>query len=148
MILDANTPGVETQLGTPNMDFAGPGIGAGGSNGQPGQNAIAKGTVLIVSDDNNPVAPLSYTGTSLITFTFDDLVNTKSIELLNVAVVGWQIELFDIDNNSIQTIVVPILGYNSIQTLKKPLNIFNLFIILYISFTINTNYTKKVTSNN
>lgn len=121
MIFDADVPSAgDTGLGTPNMDFAGPGVGAGGQLGMPGQNDTARGKVLIVSQDNNSLAPLSYAGNSLVTFTFDDPVNTVSMDFLSVEQNGWQVELFDSGGTSIIVYAVSNLGRNSIQTRNIP----------------------------
>ncbi len=47
----------QSALGTPNEDFAGPGVGAGGSSGAPGENEMTHGSVLLVArnlTDSNP----------------------------------------------------------------------------------------------
>lgn len=50
VIFDSSNPtGGDTDLGTPNEDFGGPGIGDGGSAGQPFQNDKALGKLLIVA---------------------------------------------------------------------------------------------------
>lgn len=53
----ANPTGGDTDIGTPNMDFAGPGTGAGGGSGQPGENAVALGNLLIIAENVIDVAP-------------------------------------------------------------------------------------------
>ncbi len=47
---DAPTGG-DWDLGTPNQDFGGPGIGAGGESGAPGQNDTALGNLLISAEN-------------------------------------------------------------------------------------------------
>ena len=52
MIFDSAVPsGGDSDLGTPNKTFGGPGIGAGGENMQPYENADALGKILILSED-------------------------------------------------------------------------------------------------
>ena len=91
-------PGCE-DLGTPNQDFAGPGIGNGGESGQPGQNSIFQGNLLIVAENvvdlNNDTFvdhPDDEAGGGFITFDFDVDVNLISVTLI------------DIDNNESCTI--------------------------------------------
>ncbi len=48
----AHPTGDNRDLGTPNEDFGGPGIGAGGHRGKPGENAIPLGNVLIIADND------------------------------------------------------------------------------------------------
>jgi len=53
LIFDSSVPtGDDFDLGTPNMQFGGPGIGAGGRSG-PFQNDEARGKVLIVAENLN-----------------------------------------------------------------------------------------------
>lgn len=52
LIFDSSTPtGGDSDLGTPNETFGGPGIGEGGEVGQPFQNDEALGHLLIVGGD-------------------------------------------------------------------------------------------------
>jgi len=52
MVFDSAAPtGGDSDLGTPNQTFGGPGIGAGGMAGQPYQNDEAFGKILILSED-------------------------------------------------------------------------------------------------
>jgi hypothetical protein len=56
LIFDSrNTTGGDTDLGTPNQSFGGPGVGRGGEVGQPYENPVALGNVLIVAEDLNGV---------------------------------------------------------------------------------------------
>jgi len=50
MIFDTATPNGDKDLGTPNSDFGGPGIGDGGAADMPGRNGLPRGQILIVSD--------------------------------------------------------------------------------------------------
>jgi hypothetical protein len=53
IVFDSADPtGGDFDLGTPNEDFGGPGIGAGGEEGEPGANAEALGKVLIIAEDD------------------------------------------------------------------------------------------------
>jgi len=52
IIFDSSNPsGNDPDLGTPNTDFAGPGVGNGGKSGMPGQNDKSWGHLLIVAED-------------------------------------------------------------------------------------------------
>jgi hypothetical protein len=54
IIFDSSTPtGEDYDLGTPNEDFGGPGIGDAGKDGSPYENNTALGNVLIVAEDLN-----------------------------------------------------------------------------------------------
>ncbi len=57
IIFDSSNPtGEDWDLGTPNQDFGGPGIGYGGKEEQPGENFKSYGHLLIVAEniiDNN-----------------------------------------------------------------------------------------------
>jgi hypothetical protein len=58
IIFDSAAPtGGDPDLGTPNVDFGGPGIGSGGSSGEPGENAEALGNLLIVAENIQDTAP-------------------------------------------------------------------------------------------
>lgn len=52
IIFDSSSPtGQDWDLGTPSQDFGGPGIGSGGLAGEPGENAVALGNLLIIAED-------------------------------------------------------------------------------------------------
>jgi outer membrane protein assembly factor BamB len=52
ILFDSGNPtGGDFDLGTPNQDFGGPGIGAGGRQGQPGQNSVALGNLVIIAQN-------------------------------------------------------------------------------------------------
>jgi hypothetical protein len=72
MIFDTGFPtGGDVDLGTPNSDFGGPGIGLGGGAGRPGRNGLPRGQVLIISEDGNSGDPNDYDGGGVIEFLFD-----------------------------------------------------------------------------
>ncbi len=53
IIFDSDYPsGGDLDLGTPNQDFDGPGLGAGGRIGQPGANSLELGNLLILAENN------------------------------------------------------------------------------------------------
>ena len=84
MIFDsANITGGDVDLGTPNVDFGGPGIGVGGGLGAPGVNANALGNVLILSEDNDSADPNDRSEGGTFIFDFDSSVSVEQIELLD-----------------------------------------------------------------
>jgi hypothetical protein len=95
VLFDSSNPtGGDVDLGTPNEDFGGPGIGAGGEAGTPGQNDEALGFLLIVeensTDDNGdgiidggaPNAPDDAVGVT-ISLTFENPVTILSADLID-----------------------------------------------------------------
>jgi hypothetical protein len=53
IVFDSEDPsGGDVDLGTPNEDFDGPGEGAGGEDGEDGENDAALGKVLIIAEDD------------------------------------------------------------------------------------------------
>ena len=84
MIFDsANPSGNQPALGTPNQAYGGPGQGAGGMNGAPGQNSRALGKVLMISSDNNASNPAAGGGT--LALTFDTPIHIDEVQILNSA---------------------------------------------------------------
>lgn len=58
MIFDSSNPtGNDPDLGTPNEDFGGPGIGAGGESGKPYENSVSLGKILIITEDFDSTDP-------------------------------------------------------------------------------------------
>ncbi len=85
MVFDsANPTGGDLDLGTPNGDFGGAGVGAGGEFGQPGQNSVLLGKVLILTEDLDQANPNDNDGGGTIVFTFDDPVTLHSVGILDV----------------------------------------------------------------
>ena len=59
MIFNTSNPtGGDSDLGTPNQAFGGPGIGVGGGTSMPGTNNTPLGKVLIVAENNNSAVPM------------------------------------------------------------------------------------------
>lgn len=85
MIFDsANPTGGDPDLGTPNQDFGGPGVGSGGGAGTPGENSLPLGKVLILSEDRDSGDPDDNAGGGRLIFTFDVEVDVASVSLLDV----------------------------------------------------------------
>ena len=84
MVFDSGNPtGCDTDLGTPNSAFGGPGIGIGGHNG-PGVNSTALQNVLIISEDGNSNYPDDNAGGGTLIFSFDDPVMLDEVGLLDI----------------------------------------------------------------
>ncbi len=92
IIFDSNNPpSHDLDLGTPNQDFAGPGVGVGGEIGAPYPNDVAHNNLLIVQEnnvdaDNNDIYddPDDEAGGSVIDFLFDSPVDPTSITLIDI----------------------------------------------------------------
>lgn len=126
IVFDSQAPtGNDADLGTPNEDFDGPGVGSGGGQGAPGENARSYGNLLIIAED-------------LCDRNSDDLVDDPDDEAcggvyifdFESAVQVMNVVLIDIDHNEsaevrlygiaglIATIPASALGNNSVQSLN------------------------------
>ncbi len=76
--------GGDNDLGTPNQDFGGPGVGDGGKAGMPGENSQALGKVLIISEDNKPANPDDNGGGGTVVFTFDLGIRMDEVHILDI----------------------------------------------------------------
>ncbi len=94
-------------LGTPNEQYGGPGIGAGGVN-----NTEFQGNALIVSKDCG--VPNETEGQLI--FTFDCSVTIKTVDLLDMKCGESEIELYDEHHNLIEYLPIPGYGVNSFNT--------------------------------
>jgi hypothetical protein len=84
MIFNSAAPtGGDEDLGTPNADFGGPGIGKGGKSGMLFPNDRPHGNVLIISEDGNSTNPDDNKFGGVITFDFDPPMDLHSIGLLD-----------------------------------------------------------------
>lgn len=114
-------PGCE-DLGTPNQDFFGPGIGDGGKSGMAGQNSIFQGNLLIVAenlvDNNNDTFvdhPDDEAGGGAITFVFDVEVNLLTMTLIDIdSNESCTIDCYN-NNVLVNTVNAQALGNNSYQ---------------------------------
>ena len=126
MIFDTATPNGDKDLGTPNSDFGGPGIGDGGAADMPGRNGLPRGQILIVSEDGNPDDPNDYDGPSIIDFVFDPpmpLVTEVHILDIDNPANGGFVTAYDADGIEIQSQPLLPLGNNSFQVV--PVGAFN-----------------------
>lgn len=120
-IFDSSNPtGGDTDLGTPNAAFSGPGIGTGGASGT-GQNDVALGNLLIIQENNNSIPDddrrggdlvFGFTGPSTVTsMTIVDIDgnNSSYVELQTVnGTVSFP--LADLGDNSVQTLMINTSG--------------------------------------
>ncbi|MEJ2569884.1 MAG: PKD domain-containing protein, partial [Anaerolineales bacterium] len=121
MIFDSGNPtGNDDDLGTPNEDFGGPGVGKGGEKGAPGENSVPLGNVLILSQDANPNDPNDYYGGGTFIFEFDQPTDVFEIHILDIdtgerdgVVTGY-----DTDGKVVGREWIPALGNNSFQIMQ------------------------------
>jgi len=92
IIFDSSSPtGGDPDLGTPNVTCGGPGIGTGGEVGQPGENCVARGNLLIVAEDIGDGNgdglvddPDDEAGGGVIRFDFDFTVDLDHIVIIDI----------------------------------------------------------------
>ena len=118
MIFDSSNPtGGDFDLGSPNSDFGGPGVGSGGRAGQPGQNDTALGNVLIISEDGDQNDPDDNASGGILIFTFDTPKDVLSVDLLDVdANENSVIRAYRADGTLISSTPMNGLGNNSVKT--------------------------------
>ncbi len=125
IVFDSAGPtGGDVDLGTPNEDFGGPGIGVGGRAGQPGQNDRALGKLLVIAEDITDALPADgivddpddEAGGGVITFDFDFPVIVHRVVLVDIDVEAVH---FSLENGGslIGTAMSNDKGDNSLQTL-------------------------------
>ncbi len=121
MIFDTSNPtGNDKDLGSPNEDFGGPGVGRGGEEGMPGENSLSLDNVLILSQDANPNNPNDYYGGGSFFFEFDQPTDVYEIHILDIdsnerdgVVIGY-----DADGEVVGREWIAALGDNSFQVLQ------------------------------
>ena len=132
MIFDSAAPtGGDTDLGTPNQAFGGPGVGNGGSNNAPGRNATPMGKVLIVQENSTNTPDDNANGGSLI-FTFDYGVNIDDVQIVDIddtrrpvrskPIVMWRGatllttgKMLGLGDNSVQTVSISAAGVRRLE---------------------------------
>lgn len=111
MIFNSAAPtGGDTDLGTPNSAYGGPGIGNGGS-----ANKTALRNVLVISEDNNASNPNDNATGGTLTFTFAQPTMLDEVHLLDIDYLGSKIRLFAADGSLISDTPIPRVGDNSFQ---------------------------------
>lgn len=130
ILFDSSNPtGGDFDLGTPNEDFGGPGIGAGGGLGSPFVNQWPQGNLLIVAADlvdadgdqlvDDP-DDAENAGTSIEL----DFAAIHEVDLESITVIDFEpkqtnatITLFDPAGASVGTYMVPTPGDNGVTTI-------------------------------
>ena len=131
MIFDsANPTGGDDDLGTPNEDFGGPGIGSGGRAGVAGENAVPLGKVLIISEDGDVTDPDDDAKGGTLIFDFAHPVRVTSVGILDIdegnagtvsvfdaggAMIGSVGMADNLGNNSVQTVAVGASGVSRME---------------------------------
>jgi len=118
MIFDSSSPtGGDPDLGAPNRDFGGPGIGSGGGLGAPGENAFPLGNLLIISEDGDTGDPDDNAAGGTLVFTFDFGLRVGRIGLLDIDgnEGGATVTAYDQLGNVIASVPSAPLGNNSFQ---------------------------------
>lgn len=126
IIFDSSSPtGGDDDLGTPHEDFGGPGIGAGGASGEPGENSMEQSNVLIIpenktdaNDDGLVDDPDDEAAGGKIIFSFDDPTTVNSLRILDIEEEGAKIEFYGAGAAFLGEVAVSALGDNSAQTLE------------------------------
>jgi hypothetical protein len=119
----AHPTGGDDDLGTPNEDFGGPGIGSGGRAGQPGENSVALDKLLIIAenstdnDGNGRVdSPDDEEGGGVITFTFDTPLEVIRLFLVDMKTSPpGTVIARNAQNQIIREVGILNLGTNSVQ---------------------------------
>jgi len=125
VVFNSQTPtGGDADLGTPNVDFGGPGIGSGGSSGAPGENNRSYGNLLIIAEDlcdkdgdDLVDDPDDEANGGVYVFDFANAVQVLNVVLVDIDHDEWaKVRLYGI-NGLIGTVHASALGNNSVQSL-------------------------------
>ncbi|NER14047.1 T9SS type B sorting domain-containing protein [Leptobacterium flavescens] len=121
-IFDSSSPGAETDLGTPNAAFGGPGQGTGGIPSSAGANAIARNNILIIQDPSSATPKDLDEKGAYIFFDLSSLggVRMSRIRLIDIEAdqTDAHIELFGSDDSLIASLPIPVGGDNGISTVE------------------------------
>ncbi|MEM9291362.1 MAG: SdrD B-like domain-containing protein [Acidobacteriota bacterium] len=121
MIFDSSNPtGGDPDLGTPNQDFGGPGVGSGGGAGEAGENSQALGHLLIISEDGDSSDPDDNAGGGTLTFDFANPVDVTSVTVVDIDSneSSGTIRTFDAIGQLLTTSPMVNLGGNSVQAVS------------------------------
>ena len=120
MIFDtANPTGGDSDLGTPNETFGGPGMGVGGEVGAEGENAFGLGNALIISEDNDSKMPNDYGSGGTVSFVFTQPVLIRCVSFIDLDGVGdVTIRTLDSMTGNTTEFFVDGLGNNSVQSVE------------------------------
>ncbi len=122
---DSSDPsGGDFDLGTPNEDFGGPGIGDGGGLGEAGENALDLFNLLIVAENTTDAdgdglvdTPDDNAVGGWFEFTFDGETCVESLDLVDIEAseAPTDILLYDASGALITTVAAGGLGGNSVE---------------------------------
>ena len=116
MIFDSSNPtGGDVDLGTPNQDFGGPGVGAGGASGEIGENSVAEGNILIISEDGDQSDPDDNAAGGTLIFDFATPYKVASVTLIDIENTSetYEVRAYDAAGSLISTSTALGLGNNS-----------------------------------
>jgi hypothetical protein len=120
--------GADTDLGTPNEDFGGPGIGEGGEAGSSFRNSLPQGKIAIIAenlvdDDGDGLVddPDDQGGGAVgLTFDFSTIgpVSVHEITVIDVETTEMMplVEMFDGEGNLVQSQTLPATGNNGVAS--------------------------------
>ena len=119
----------DEDLGSPNemCDNLGSGVGAGGEPGEPGENCVPQGNVLIIQEDDEE-EPNDREGGGMIIFDFLPGVKVIEIGLMDIEGNDSSITVSHLnpsDRERVREVEISGLGDNSVQTV--PINRENVF---------------------
>ena len=118
MIFDSSNPtGYDWDLGSPNEDFGGPGLGSGGEEDQPGENRWPLENVLIITEDMDQSDPDDHYAGGTFIFTFERPAKIKSVQLLDIDAneTAVKISAYDQNGKLLGTFKPQFLGNNSVE---------------------------------
>ena len=126
IIFDSADPtGRDFDLGTPNEDFSGPGVGDGGETGEAGENNIELSKVLIIAediedDDNDGFVddPDDEASGGSIYFKFENPVTMNSIHILDIEERGGYAKTYDAEGKEINVHHFSEYGDNSFEFIE------------------------------
>lgn len=124
IVFDSSAPtGGDPDLGTPNQDFGGPGVGNGGSMGAAGENAVALGNLIIIAENDTDANndglvdnPDDEAAGGTLVFDFDTPRYINSLDLVDIENSGSRVRAFAVGGTLLADITIPALGDNSVQT--------------------------------
>ena len=125
LIFDSSHPtGDDYDLGTPNEEFGGPGVGSGGRSGQPFPNKIPLGNVVIIAEndadannDGRVDNPDDEGAGGKLFFEFTDPQDLETLHVVDVdgGEIGGYIRLYDPANSLLDTVDIVSTGDNGVQ---------------------------------
>ena len=134
MIFDSSSPtGGDSDLGTPNQDFGGPGVGAGGAAGTVGENAFAEGNILIITEDGDSSDPDDNAGGGILIFDFATPYQVASVTMIDIesSSENYEVRAYDSSGALITSVAMQGTGNNSRELVNvNAVNVSRLEIVL------------------